>query len=88
MKFKILNLPLFKKEPTVSESRSRGYFIDIHFGGMFAYDKKFMVGDEVFYFGHDGVGGWSVGDSVIVDKELYSKKNNLHFYKKQFKVRF
>lgn len=50
---------------------------------IFAFTRKgIKIGDEVYFLGHDGVGGWMYGDKTIADQELVDKAENLQFYKK------
>lgn len=52
-------------------------------GNLFAFTKDgIKVGDEVFFLGHDGVGGFYHGDKIKADQELVNNSQNLQFYKK------
>jgi hypothetical protein len=73
---------------TVKEAEEKGYHVaclELFSGHRFAWTKDFEVGDEVYWLGHDGVGGWWYGDKHIADAELIHKNRlggNIPFYKK------
>ena len=45
------------------------------------FNKNFKVGDEIYFLGHDGVGGFWYGNIITANEELVRKKDNLQFYK-------
>ena len=71
---------------TYGECEEKGYKVEdvpTFSGNAFAFTRKgIKVGDEVYYLGHDGVGGWQHGDTHIADQELVDKAEDLQFYKK------
>jgi len=73
-------LPTF----TSKECEDLGYKIGFELEkDRYAFSRKdIKLGDEVFYLGHDGVGGWWYGNKTIADQELVDKAENLQFYKK------
>ena len=73
-------LPSFTSE----ECEENGYRIGFDLEkDQYAFSRDdIKLGDEVFYLGHDGVGGWWYGDKTIADQELVDKAKNLQFYKK------
>ena len=78
------------KTITLEEAEERGYHIerlDLHSKKRYAWTRDFKLGDQVYYLGHDGVGGWWHGNETTADEEMMRKKHNLHFYKKVSKIR-
>ena len=71
---------------TYKECEEKGYKVEdvpVFSGNGFAFTRKgIKVGDEVYYIGHDGVGGWQHGYTHIADQELVDKAEDLQFYKK------
>ncbi len=49
--------------------------------GLYDWDKNFKIGDTVYYFGHDFVGGFLYGHKYKADQEMVDKKENLQFYR-------
>jgi hypothetical protein len=81
---------LFFSGITFKDAEERSYHIErlnLHDKSRHAWTKHFELGEEVYYLGHDGVGGWWHGDTAVADKEMIDKKHNLHFYKKVAKIR-
>ena len=79
-KLKQFLLPKFSRE----ECKNRGFHVTTAQpidGKYRAFTKNFKLGDEVYFLGHDGVGGFWYGDIITADEELMRKKENLHFYK-------
>jgi hypothetical protein len=88
----IWDFAFFRKseELTIEQAEERSYYIvrvNLHDKHRFAFTKNFKLGDEVYYLGHDGVGGWWHGDTTTADEELMRKKDNLDFYKKVSKIK-
>ena len=79
---------IFGKKIHIKDVERLGYKSFSSFGKGYVYTKEFEIGDIVYFFGHDGVGGFWVGDKVIVDEELHRKKDNLHFWKRVCKIKY
>jgi len=73
-------LPRFTREECKKNSFSIDTVKPLE-GPQRVFTRNFELGDEVYFLGHDGVGGFWHGDIITADEELVRKKHNLQFYK-------
>lgn len=79
-RLRLLFLPKFSKEEC-EENEFHIESIELTSGVRFVFTQNFEAGEEVYYLGHDGVGGFYHGDKITSNEELVSKRYNLQFYK-------